>query len=202
MASGKRKKNNKRNKKKGSTSGISWKDSIQNWFKDRNPVMKFLLGFVGCMVIFYLFYHSSLYKNHLEAPLLGFQANLSNVFLNLFGYETTVSDTTIAGEGFSVNIKSGCDGLEAMAILLSGILIFPTPFRLKLPGLLWGILTLFILNLLRIAGLYLTGLHFSQTVFDIFHIQGGFIIFTMISVLLWFIWMNWSFKRLQANPSS
>jgi exosortase/archaeosortase family protein len=197
--SSKKKKNLPKNKKGKQQASFNPIGSVKAWFKDRHPVIKFLLGFIGCMTLFYLFYYSSLYRNNMEIPFLNVQANISNFLLNIIGHNTSVSDTSIYSNEFSVNIKSGCDGLEAMAILVSGILIFPTAFRLKAIGLLWGIGTLFVLNLFRISGLYLAGLYFSKTVFDVLHIQGGFIIFTMISILLWFIWMNWSLKKEQQN---
>lgn len=167
---------------------------LNAWFRDRHPILKFLLGFIGCMLLFYLFYYSPIYKGYLEAPFLNAQAQVSSFLLRLLGFSTTVADETISGSEFSVNIKSGCDGLEAMAIFVSGILIFPATIRQKVTGALWGIGILLFLNFLRIAGLYLAGLYFSPEVFDVLHIQGGFILFTMISVLLWFIWMNWSSK--------
>lgn len=203
MPAGKRKKKGIENKKKKSKKAPnkSLTKVVKGWFLDRQPVVKFLLGFVGCMLLFYLFYHSALYKDYLEIPLLHFQASVSNILLTLLGYNTSVSNTIIAGGGFTVDIKSGCDGLEAMAILICGILVFPTPFKLKIPGLLLGIGLLFLLNLLRIAALYMAKVHFSDATFDILHIQGGFILFTMISIMLWFVWMNWCLKKLQQTPA-
>ena len=198
MSSGKQKKQRKGQKKKQKKSAVaSPVDWLRDWFKDRHPILKFMLGFVAGMGLFYLFYYSSFYKNYLELPFLTFQANIGSFLLDLVGQNTTVHQANISGDNFSVNIKNGCDGLEAMAILVSGILIFPTTFRLKIPGLIGGILILLVLNFFRIAGLYLVGLNFSRSVFDILHIQGGFILFTMISVLLWFIWMNWATKRIK-----
>ncbi len=170
---------------------------VNQFFKDRHPILKFLAGFIGCMVLFYLFYYSGFYKNILEGPFLNAQARISNLFLRLLGHDTVVDNTLITSNDFAVNIKNGCDGLEAMAILISGIVIFPAALNLKLRGILWGVVTLFILNLLRIAGLYLIGLNFSSTVFEIMHVQGGFILFTMISVILLFIWINWATKKSQ-----
>ncbi|MBK7410141.1 MAG: archaeosortase/exosortase family protein [Saprospirales bacterium] len=165
------------------------------WVQARHPVLKFLLGFIGCMVLFYIFYYSALYRNHLEGPFLHAQASISNLLLRLLGQGTEVFGSSIAGKDFSVDLKNGCDGLEAIAIFISGILIFPVSFRLKARGIGWGVFTLLILNLLRIAGLYLVGLHFPPAVFEVFHVQGGFVIFTMISVILWFAWMNWATKQ-------
>ncbi len=191
--------NKKKRPKKGKQKNrsINLKQQVNQFFQDRHPILKFLLGFIGCMVLFYLFYYSSLYKNYLEVPFLEMQARISNVFLMLLGHDTVVSNAIISSNQFSVNIKNGCDGLEAIAIFVSGILIFPASMKLKLRGILWGGITLFILNLFRIAGLYLIGLYFSPTVFEIMHVQGGFIIFTMISVILLFVWINWVSKKSQ-----
>lgn len=169
--------------------------NMGQWLSDRHPILKFLLGFVGCMAVFYAFYYSSLYKNNLEVPFLRGQAHISNLLLRLIGHDTQVVGTSIASGDFSVNIMNGCDGLEALAILVSGILIFPVPFRLKAKGLAWGTGILLGLNLLRIAGLYLAGRYLSIQVFDILHVQGGFILFTMVSVLLLLTWMNWAAKQ-------
>ncbi len=191
--------NKKKIKQKGKTKKSNFNPihQIKQFFKDRHPILKFLVGFVGCMALFYLFYYSSFYKNILEGPFLEAQARLSNLLLRMLGHDTIVDNAHIVSSQFAVNIKNGCDGLEAMAILLSGILIFPAAMKLKWQGILWGVVTLFVLNLLRIAGLYLVGLYFSPTVFEIMHVQGGFIIFTMISVILLFVWINWATKKSQ-----
>lgn len=190
-------KKNKKQPRQSSTKAITLNPlaRVNLFLKDRHPVLKFLLGFVGCMALFYLFYYSSFYKNWLEPPFLHFQALIGNGLLHLLGHDTQVVGSAIATTDFSVDVKNGCDGLEAIAILVAGILIFPAPFRLKVPGLLWGVGILMALNLLRIAALYLVGLNFSKEVFEIVHIQGGFIIFTLISVILLFVWINWATKR-------
>lgn len=169
--------------------------AVSSMFKDRHPILKFLLGFIGCMAVFYGIYFSSFYQSFIEKPLLYFQANIGNGILHLLDHDTKVAGAAIGSNNFSVDIQNGCDGMEAIAILVSGILIFPASARQKGKGLLWGISTLVVLNLLRIAALYLIGINFSKQVFELFHIQGGFILFTMISVLLLFTWMNWVMKN-------
>jgi len=191
------KKKNKSKKKVPQQQGVSQR--IQAWFQERNPILKFLLGFVACLGVFYLFYYSGLYRNYLEGPFLNAQANISNALLRLMGQKTAVVGSTISSDEFSVNVKNGCDGLEAIAIFVSGILIFPVAMRYKLKGLAWGIPLLLIANMLRIAGLYLSGRYFSREVFDILHIQGGFILFTLLSVICWFIWMNWATSKTKKS---
>jgi exosortase/archaeosortase family protein len=180
-------------KKQDTPKSSSWSISqtIQSALKDKHPVLKFLLGFVGCMAIFYLMYFSSFYQNQLEQPITQVQASLGSGLLQLMGYDTKTVGAAIGSNDFSIDIKNGCDGLEAIAILVSGILIFPATKRQKAKGLLWGIGTLLLLNIIRIAGLFIVGLNFSKQIFDIMHVQGGFIVFTIISVLILFTWMNW-----------
>ncbi|MEZ4687633.1 MAG: exosortase/archaeosortase family protein, partial [Bacteroidia bacterium] len=142
-------------------------NQLSRWWKDRSPVLRFLLAFLGLMLLFYLFFYSPLYRNFLEKPFLSAQASISNFLLNLFGYATSAEGGIIRGSDFTVNIKNGCDGLEAMAIFISGILIFPTSLKNKLPGLGLGLVVLFVLNIVRIVALYIAGLYVSEETFEL-----------------------------------
>lgn len=173
---------------------VGFLQSAQSALNDRYPVLKFLLGFLGFMAVFYVIYYSDFYQSRFEPTVLFAQANAGNGLLHMLGHNTKVMGAAIASNDFSVDIQNGCDGIEAIAVLVSGILIFPATRRQKAIGLIWGVGTLAVLNLLRIAGLYWVGLHFSKTIFEMMHVQGGFIVFTMISVLLLFTWMNWVMK--------
>lgn len=192
----------KKKRKVGKSSNLGVLSGLQTWLKERNPILKFILGFVGCMGLFYIFYYSGLYRNYLEGPFLNLQARTANLLLKLAGQDTQVNGSLITSQAFSVNVKNGCDGLEAIAILISGILIFPVGYRYKLSGLGWGVWTLLVANIFRIAGLYLSGRYFSKETFDVLHIQGGFILFTLLSVILWFIWMNWATSRTKNDLST
>lgn len=123
-------------------------------------------------------------------PLLAFQAKLSNGLLNIFGYDTESAGDIIAGTQFRVSIKNGCDGMEATALYIVAILAFPfARTKDKALGIIQGLLILSILNLFRIAGLYMAGIHWKQG-FEFLHLHGGVIIFTLIAIVLWFIWLS------------
>ncbi len=147
------------------------------------------------MAIFYLIYLSPFFVDNVVRPILHVEASISSFLLNLFGQNTTANADVISGEKFSISIKNGCDGLETLAIMLIGIIIFPITFRLKMPGILIGTLALMVLNLFRIVGLYIVGLNFSQGVFDFLHAQGGFVLFTALGVFLWILWANWALNK-------
>ena len=52
-----------------------------------------------------------------------------------------------------------------------------------------------ILNLIRIAILFIAGKYGSEQLFNILHEQGGFVIFTALSIVIWLIWANWAMKK-------
>lgn len=167
--------------------------------KGVGPVPLFLIGFAVSMIVFYLIYKSTFYENTLESLVVDTQAQLGSLILNLIGEGTNSAGSTISGTGFSVNVKGGCDGLEAMALLISAILVFPIGFKFKIPGLIFGGLALGVLNLVRIAGLYLAGNYTSMFWFDLLHEQGGFVLFTALSIVIWMIWAGWAMKKASAE---
>ena len=167
---------------------------LTRYWYDRSPVLRFLLAFVACVIVFYIVYYSDFYINHLSTPILAFQAKLSSGLLNLIGYGTSTAGETIRNDIFSVNIAKGCDGIEATALFIFAILVFPIAFKRKVPGLLAGIGVLFVVNIFRIAGLFLIGIHWNEA-FDFMHLHGGLVMFTIAAVFLWIVWADWALKK-------
>ena len=158
--------------------------------KGGTALLKFFGFFAAAMALFYAFYYSSFYENYIMNGLLNTQAKISNVLLNIFGQSTSVDGDIIYSDDFRVSIKGGCDGVEATALYICAVLVFPlATMKEKIPGLLWGVGILFVLNIFRIAGLYLSG-RFWPSAFDFLHLHGGVVIFTIISIILWMVWVN------------
>lgn len=183
-------KKNKRNKKKQSTKATKQSNS----WKSKLPILKFFGFFLLSVALFYLFYYSDWYENNLRDSLLAVQARLGAGLINLFGYNVEVAQELITSDRFSMSIKNGCDGLEATAIFLAAVLAFPLAFKWKIPGLLVGLSVLFVANLIRIAGLYMVGVHWYSA-FDFFHLHGGLVLFMFFALVIWIIWINWAFQQ-------
>ncbi|MDX1683736.1 MAG: archaeosortase/exosortase family protein [Saprospiraceae bacterium] len=167
--------------------------------KGRGILLKFFGFFALAMAIFYAFYYSPLYENYIQSGLLNFQAKLSNILLNILGQPTSVEGDVIYSDDFRVSIKGGCDGVEATALYICAVLVFPLiTLRKKLPGLLWGVGILFVINIFRISGLYLSGRYWPEA-FDFLHLHGGVVIFTIISIILWMIWVSRVTRKNEAN---
>jgi len=107
---------------------------------------------------------------------------------------TSGEGTTLAGQETTLNVAKGCDGLEASALYLIAVLLMPFSWRSKALGLLAGAAVLFVLNILRIVGLYLVMIYWPSA-FEPLHIHGGFALFTIVAILLWVTWAGWAMRK-------
>ncbi len=116
-------------------------------------------------------------------------AKASGATLDLIGYDVTMHGTIIQTPEFRVNIRNGCNGVEAMLIFLAAVLAFPAPWGSRLAGLVLGILAIQLVNLIRVVALFLTGVHFPRF-FDTSHTVIWQTVVILFSVLLWLFWAN------------
>lgn len=182
-------KGKKKQTKKNASSNLS------RWWREKSPILRYGLLFFFLLGLFYVFYFSSWYNEHLLPLVIGWQTQVSSFLLNLLGYKTQVSGiSTISGSGYSVNLKNGCDGLEAIALFCIALICIPLKWRYKWQGILAGVAILLVLNLIRIVVLFLTGIHWPAA-FDFLHLHGGFVIFTLVSLLLVMIWAGWAIQQ-------
>ena len=107
----------------------------------------------------------------------------------LLGQDVTMRGTILQSPRFAVNIRNGCNGIEAMLIFLAAVLAFPAPWRSRLLGLALGILAIQVVNLIRVVALFLTGVYFPR-LFDASHTVVWQTIVILAGVLLWIYWAN------------
>ena len=128
-------------------------------------------------------------NDHVIEPFTGGIAKASGVALNLLGQNVERQDTMIRSSRFAVNIKNGCNGVEAMVILLAAIVAFPASWRARGIGLGLGIVVVQIVNLIRVVALFLTGAYLPK-LFDSSHTVIWQTIVILSAVLLWMYWAN------------
>jgi len=128
-------------------------------------------------------------NDHAIEPLTAGIARVSGATLNLLGQGVRMDGTIIRSPRFAVNIRNGCNGVEAMLIFLAAVLAFPAPWRSRLAGLALGILAIQIVNLIRVVALFLTGVYFPK-LFDTSHTVIWQTIVILSGVLLWIYWAN------------
>jgi exosortase H (IPTLxxWG-CTERM-specific) len=128
-------------------------------------------------------------NDHVIEPFTADVARASGAGLNLLGQQVTLQGTVIQGHRFAVNIRNGCNGVEAMLIYLAAVLAFPASWRARLLGLALGVVAIQLVNLVRVIALYLTGVYFPK-IFDASHTVIWQSIVILFGVLLWILWAN------------
>jgi exosortase H (IPTLxxWG-CTERM-specific) len=170
----------------GSGSGAS--GAAQVWRRNRREIT-FLALFVVLLGGSFTLISVNWVNDHAIEPFTGGVAHLSGAVLNLFGQHVALRGTVIQGPHFAVNIRNGCNGVEAMLIFLAAVLAFPAPWRWRLGGLVLGILAIQVVNLVRVVSLYLTGAYLPR-LFDTSHTVIWQSVVILFGVLLWIFWAN------------
>lgn len=174
-------------KKKKSTGKT--KINLKSAWHNKKPVLLFIGVFVLIIILFYIAWINPFCVNHIFEPIVSFYAKVSGKILALLGYKTWVNGTMISSSGFDLNIKRGCDAIEATALFAAVVLAFPVVFKKKILGLILGILTLTLVNFIRIITLYIAG-HRYPALFNFLHDQIWQIIYIAIAVLLLLLWLQ------------
>jgi len=164
------------------------------WAKQFN---RLLVQFVSLMLCFYVLWIMPFFQDIVVANVAKCYATVSAFCLNIFDTPVSAVEDVLNGSQFSMSIKNGCDAIEAIAILLCAMLIYPASYKSKIIGLAIGSILLIILNIIRIVSLYLTGIY-APSIFDVMHISVWQIIFIIVPMLIVMFWIDW----IQIKPAN
>jgi|SRR5215213_7237824 len=140
-------------------------------------------------------------NDHAIEPFTAGIARVSGAVLDLLGQNVTMQGTIIRNSRFAVNIRNGCNGVEAMLIFLAAVLAFPASWRSRLLGLGLGILAIQVVNLIRVVALFLTGIYFPR-LFDASHTVIWQTLVILSGVLLWIFWASRFAVPASAEPAA
>lgn len=168
-------------------------EGFRQWYGEKKPVLKFAAYFLSGTLGFYLL-TSGKWFDEFRAPLLKGYAAASSLLLNIFGMKTTAAGEQLYSSQFGVNIAEGCDAVAPTILFIVSILVFPISWKKKWPGIIYGLLFLFVLNIIRIISLFLTGVYASN-MFELMHVEIWQTLFIIITVLSWIFWLKWATKE-------
>jgi len=148
-------------------------------------------------ILLFLVYLFALFALELLQPIdehviLPFTAGIAKVSVWLVGlfdpnavaYGKILESTK---NGFAISIERGCNGVEAVIILVSAMLAFPAPWKHRLVGIGLGFIAIQALNLVRIISLFYLG-QWNRTWFDWFHLylwQALIVLDALVAFLIW-----------------
>jgi exosortase/archaeosortase family protein len=125
-------------------------------------------------------------QDHLWLPFVGLVADTSGWIFRLFGATVETSARTLTVNGTTLTIAFGCDGLEAHGIFIAALLAAALPWKRKLTGLLIGTIGIFLINQIRVCGIFLVAgigadwFYYAHTV-----VGQTFVIVATMALFLW-----------------
>ena len=175
-------------KKKRTKKKEKEKINIKDELIARLPVLKFIGGFFLFAIVFYLLTHANWFEA-VRGPLIKVYTALSSILLSIFGYSMSSNGSILTNGAFSVDVQEGCDAVVPTILFITAVLVFPTAWKHKLKGLLFGVPALFAINLFRIITLFLTGLYIPS-LFDFMHVEFWQALFILATVMIFIFWLR------------
>jgi exosortase H (IPTLxxWG-CTERM-specific) len=129
---------------------------------------KFLIRFVVALGAFYLLVAIQPVNDHVVVPFTELLVRVSTVLLAAIGEKTQSVGTVIESPAFAVDVKNGCNGIEAALLLVAAMLAFPASPKRRAFGIAAGLAVIQGVNLFRIVSLFWLGVH-HRNVFELFH---------------------------------
>ena len=163
-------------------------------------LVKIYIYFGLSLVFFFALLINNSFSKKVMEPFTSVVAFCSSVILNVFGSWTSVSGTHLSSGDFSINVVYGCDGAFATAILLSGIIAYPSRIRQKLMGVLIGIPAIFAINQARVISLFLLGRR-HPGLFEEVHVYVWQPIIIIFAILVWDFWARNFVKKSEVQKS-
>jgi exosortase/archaeosortase family protein len=163
--------------------------------------VRFLLWTLVLMLAFYAaLYHpydeTSLPGRCLVGYLQGV-AQGSATLLAWLGESVRVEGTMVVGR-FPYVVVLDCAALDAQALFAAAVLAFPARIGVKLAGLAGGSIGIWLLNVVRLAGLYFAGVK-SQELFQVLH-EEVMVLVVILSVCGMFVlWARWARRALDLD---
>lgn len=156
------------------------------------PIVRFLLYFVGLYILWFLVYDLWLHpQGSLDNYIVSNTIYISEKILNLFGYEVY----TDGGRGIAIADTSGlfvgdsCNAITLMALFLGFIIAYPGKLKNKFFFGAFGLFSIYLINIFRIVFLAILETH-SRAWTEFSHSY----IFTFIMYgyifLLWYFWVE------------
>jgi len=161
----------------------------------------FLIKFLGAVIVLYVIIALNPVNDRVIVPFTQRITEVSAGLLRALGQQADVDGTLIRTERFTVDVKNGCNGIEAIILLVAAIGAFPAPPLMRVGGIVAGAVLLQLINVIRIASLVWLGAH-HPSVFQMFHVAIWQTLIILVSLVLFLIW-SWKFaplKRLATSP--
>lgn len=158
----------------------------------KNPTIRFLIAILGLYLLWYILYETVIQPmNHVDMFVINITISISKWILELFNYTVfTGTERVIGVDGTGgLWIGDNCNGITLFALFTWFIVAYKGKLKYKIPFIVLGIMSIELLNVLRIVGLaILDTISRAWTEFN--HTYTFTILIYGYIFVLWMIWVN------------
>jgi exosortase H (IPTLxxWG-CTERM-specific) len=166
----------------------------------RKPGIVFVARFFAALIVFYLVIASNPVNDHVIVPFTELIVHTTAFVLRGMHEPIEVVGTVIrTSPRFALDVRNGCNAVEAMMLLAAAMIAFPATLRSRLTGLLVASAAIQIVNLVRISSLVWLGEHHREA-FDIVHVAVWQTIVILFALTMFVFWsLKFAEKPVQAR---
>ena len=155
----------------------------------KNPLIKFLVSAVITYAAWYLLYDLWLHpKRILDNFVIDFTVKLSETTLKILGFKVFTGHAFIGLEPTRcLNIGDACNGLSLFALFTGFIICYPGNLRSKFLYIPFGIISIFLFNVVRVVILAIIYLYSPSSL----AFNHSYTFTTIIYVYIFILWIFW-----------
>lgn len=168
--------------------------------KTRKAGLGFVARFLALLFVFYLASSLDTVDERVIVPFTERVVGATAFLLRSIHEPIEVLGTVIRTPHFALDVRTGCNGVEAMMVLAGAMLAFPATLRSRMAGLLAGTVAIQILNLVRVSSLVWLGEH-HRRFFDFVHV-GVWQSLVILAAVSMFIFWSWKFAEKKPLPTA
>lgn len=161
--------------------------------KEKRPdgIMRFLITYFLLMGVFFFVSWFKPILNVIDVNGLYTQSLvvITTKILAVLGVQCTANGSLIALPTMSLDVKFGCNGLEAVLIYAVAVAAYPATWKKKIIGIAAGFVVLQSANIVRLVLLVYAGIY-TKDIFEFIHIYIAQGIMIVLSLGLFFIYLN------------
>jgi exosortase H (IPTLxxWG-CTERM-specific) len=168
--------------------------------KDGISVWRFAVTYLALMGSFFLMIGLKPVENviNLNGLYTKGVVILTSKILEVLTIPSTYQGSVIKLPSTALDVRFGCNGLEAVIIYSAAVIALPASWKDKLMGILGGFLVIQVINILRISLLAYSAIHFKD-LFEYIHIYIAQGMMIAVSLGVFFIYLNYAKASKKAN---
>jgi len=157
------------------------------------PRILFVAKFCGVMLGLYAVLALNQVNDRVVVPFTKVITHGAAVFLSIFESGVAAEGTVMRASRFALDVRNGCNGVEAVILLAAAIFAFPATLRSRLIGVFGASIAIELLNLVRLSSLFWLGEHYRH-VFDFVHVAVWQTLIILAAISIFILW-SWKFAE-------